>query len=49
MGEGFVVLQSNRVDIYFYMDEPGQDSLLHFTDHKVVLFSSTLTHVVHNM
>ena len=24
MGEGFVVLQSNSVDIYFYMDEPGQ-------------------------
>ena len=23
MGEGFVVLQSNTVDIYFYMDEPG--------------------------
>ncbi|KAK7097228.1 hypothetical protein V1264_004238 [Littorina saxatilis] len=23
MGEGFVVLQSNKVDIYFYMDEPG--------------------------
>ncbi|XP_053317388.1 bridge-like lipid transfer protein family member 1 [Spea bombifrons] len=23
MGEGFVVLQSNDVDIYYYMDEPG--------------------------
>lgn len=23
MGEGFVVLQSNRVDLYYYMDEPG--------------------------
>ncbi|CAM1304937.1 KIAA1109 (predicted) [Pycnogonum litorale] len=23
MGEGFVVLQSNLVDIYYYMDEPG--------------------------
>ncbi|BES96456.1 Fragile site-associated protein C-terminus [Nesidiocoris tenuis] len=23
MGEGFVVLSSNQVDIYFYMDEPG--------------------------
>lgn len=24
MGEGFVVLQSNDVDIYYYMDEPGR-------------------------
>lgn len=23
MGEGFVVMQSNDVDIYYYMDEPG--------------------------
>lgn len=23
MGEGFVVLQSNDVDIYYYQDEPG--------------------------
>lgn len=24
MGEGFDVLKSNKVDIYFYMDEPGE-------------------------
>ena len=24
MGEGFVVMQSNDVDIYYYMDEPGR-------------------------
>lgn len=24
MGEGFVVMQSNDVDIYYYMDEPGK-------------------------
>lgn len=23
MGEGFVVMQSNDVDIYYYQDEPG--------------------------
>lgn len=23
MGDGFVVLQSNDVDIYYYQDEPG--------------------------
>lgn len=27
MGEGFVVMQSNDVDIYYYMDEPGMSSL----------------------
>jgi hypothetical protein len=27
MGEGFVVLQSNDVDLYYYMDEPGMSSL----------------------
>lgn len=27
MGEGFVVMQSNDVDIYYYQDEPGE--LLH--------------------
>ena len=31
MGEGFVVMQSNDVDIYYYMDEPGItfDNMLH--------------------
>lgn len=24
MGEGFVVLSSNNVDLYYYMDEPGK-------------------------
>lgn len=24
MGEGFVVMQSNDVDIYYYQDEPGK-------------------------
>lgn len=24
MGEGFVVMQSNYVDIYYYQDEPGE-------------------------
>lgn len=24
MGEGFVVMQSNDVDIYYYQDEPGE-------------------------
>ena len=24
MGEGFVVMQSNDVDIYYYMDEAGR-------------------------
>lgn len=23
MGEGFVVLSSNKVDLYYYMDQPG--------------------------
>lgn len=23
MGEGFVVMQSNDVDIYYYQDQPG--------------------------
>ena len=27
MGEGFVVMQSNDVVIYYYMDEPG--SVIH--------------------
>ena len=25
MGDGFVVLQSNDVDIYYYHDEPGKN------------------------
>lgn len=24
MGEGFVVLSSNKVDLYYYMDQPGR-------------------------
>ena len=24
MGEGFVIFMSNSVDVYFYIDEPGQ-------------------------
>lgn len=31
MGEGFVVMQSNDVDIYYYQDEPGE--LIH-TKHR---------------
>lgn len=26
MGEGFIVLQTRKIDIHFYMDEPGIDS-----------------------
>ena len=29
MGDGFVVLQSNDVDIYYYHDEPGKNSFEH--------------------
>lgn len=29
MGEGFVVMQSNDVDIYYYQDEPGKLMLAH--------------------
>ena len=32
MGDGFVVLQSNDVDIYYYHDEPGMIAL--FRVHK---------------
>ena len=28
MGEGFVVLQSNMVDIYHYHDEPGTVTII---------------------
>lgn len=28
MGEGFVVLSSNNVDLYYYMDEPGKHSIV---------------------
>lgn len=31
MGEGFVVMQSNDVDIYYYQDEPGM--LMHTPTH----------------
>lgn len=27
MGEGFVVMQSNDVDIYYYQDEPGKSMI----------------------
>ncbi|XP_076446239.1 bridge-like lipid transfer protein family member 1 isoform X6 [Babylonia areolata] len=41
MGEGFVVLQSNSVDIYFYMDEPGlvphEPELLQMADGEVLV------------
>jgi hypothetical protein len=30
MGEGFVVMQSNDVDIYYYMDEPGITIIIFF-------------------
>lgn len=29
MGEGFVVMQSNDVDIYYYQDEPGMYTHTH--------------------
>lgn len=29
MGEGFVVMQSNDVDIYYYQDEPGMHMSAH--------------------
>ena len=29
MGEGFVVMQSNDVDIYYYQDEPGMHTHTH--------------------
>lgn len=29
MGEGFVVMQSNDVDIYYYQDEPGMLMHIH--------------------
>lgn len=29
MGEGFVVMQSNDVDIYYYQDEPGEHTNTH--------------------
>ena len=33
MGEGFVVLQSNDVDIYYYQDEPGMHTHTHTHTH----------------
>lgn len=39
MGDGFVVLQSNDVDIYYYQDEPGGvhliDSIIQCTTEMV--------------
>jgi len=33
MGDGFVVLQSSDIDIYYYQDEPGLCTLIiHITD-----------------
>ncbi|XP_050415172.1 bridge-like lipid transfer protein family member 1 [Patella vulgata] len=41
MGEGFVVMQSNDVDIYYYMDEPGlvphEPELVEMADGEVVV------------
>ncbi|XP_071088521.1 bridge-like lipid transfer protein family member 1 [Haliotis cracherodii] len=41
MGEGFVILQSRDVDIYFYMDEPGvvphEPELMEMADGEVVV------------
>lgn len=41
MGEGFVVMQSNDVDIYYYQDEPGK--LTHTHAHSSVLMRILLT------
>lgn len=35
MGEGFVVMQSNDVDIYYYQDEPGELVHAHTWAHKI--------------
>lgn len=41
MGEGFVVLQSRDVEMYYYMDEPGlvphEPELVHLADGEVVV------------
>lgn len=34
MGEGFVVMQSNDVDIYYYQDEPGKLMHTHTHTHR---------------
>lgn len=35
MGEGFVVMQSNDVDIYYYQDEPGMYTHIHTDNLKL--------------
>ncbi|ESO89448.1 hypothetical protein LOTGIDRAFT_234295 [Lottia gigantea] len=41
MGEGFVIMQSNDVDIYYYMDEPGlvphEPELVEMADGEVIV------------
>ncbi|GAB6024106.1 hypothetical protein CHUAL_008817 [Chamberlinius hualienensis] len=45
MGEGFVVLQSNCVDLYYYQDEPGlvpeQPELIELADGRIIVGAST--------
>lgn len=44
MGEGFVVMQSNDVDIYYYQDEPGTRIHLSLYYNLHFNFALILTH-----
>jgi len=50
MGDGFVVLQSSDIDIYYYQDEPGvyfHQSVLHFS--SLVAFCALMMSVEYHV